>query len=239
MTRHDCHETQEAPAATTHPSPGRRWTRRLEPALFASALVALTALPQGCVQTLPPPEAPSQELSREVIDEAFAVQSSEGEGVVVLDIVDGAARVEDLGTELDGAGAEEICEQTPCVARLELGQHRLVFHQDGRDDEVTFQVTPEPRAYRRVMSYDSGGHQDYFALAVSGLALGGLTLPIIDPLSDVGNNNSTAADVALVIGGVGAGAAIITGIVGVILAITDPQQVRDGAETTWQLTPPN
>lgn len=200
-------------------------------------LLGAMSLLIGCTETLPAPEAPTQELSAELTRQAQEAQPEEGQGVVVLDTVDGAARVEDLGSELDGAGAEEICAETPCVLTLAQGEHRLVYHRDGRDDEVTIQVSAEPSAYRRVMSYDSGAHDDYYAIAVSGLVLGGLVAgPLIPTLFDVGQRNSTAADIALVTGASVGGAILITGIIGVILAITDPRHVRDGSESQWQLS---
>jgi len=186
---------------------------------------------------LPPPEAPPRELPDALVAEALAADPAEGEGVVVLDVVDGEGSVEDLGTEADGAHANEVCPTTPCVARLELGEHRLVFHHDGRDDQVTLDVGDTPRAHRRVMSYDSDEHREYFALAVGGLVIGGAMSAIIGPLVALGDDQLRTADIGLVIGGAVAGAALVTGLVGLILAIVDPQEVRDGTSLEWDLTP--
>lgn len=204
---------------------------------IARGLVALSVLALGCTDQLPAPEAPERELDPALVEQAFEETSGGERGVVVLDAVDGAARVEDLGTELDGAGANEICPATPCLARLSVGEHRLVFHRDGRDDEVSLTVTRAPRAHRRVMSFDSGEHTDYIAIAVSGLTLGGLMLPILDPIGRM-DDNLRASDAALIGGGIAAGALLITGIVGVVLAIADPRQTREGVSTEWQLDPP-
>ena len=85
------------------------------------------------------------------------------------------------------------------------------------------------------MSFDSGEHRDYFALAVSGLTIGGLMLPVLDPIANI--DDFGAAEAALIAGGIVAGAAIVAGIVGIVLAVTDPQRVREGSTTRWQLEP--
>lgn len=198
----------------------------------AGLVVGLMVL-VGCVEHLPPPAAPGRDLDPALVAQAREAEPSETEGVIVLDAVDGSARVEDLGSELDGAGAEEICE-TPCVTTLARGQHRLVFHRDGRDDEVEVEVGARPRAHRRVMSLDSGEHTDYIAIAASGLVVGGFGLALIDPLTRVNDNFSSASDALLIAAAVGFGAALITGIVGVIMLIADPRQDREGVSTEWE-----
>lgn len=195
------------------------------------------ALLGGCVSRLPPPEAPSRDVPRELVAEATARPSAEGQGVVVLDVVDGASRVEDLGSEADGAHATEICERTPCLARLAVGEHRLVFHHAGRDDEVTLTVGSSPRAHRRVMSYDSGEHREYLALAIGGLVIGGALTAIIGPIAATDFGQMGTADVGLLFGGALASAALLVGVVGLVLAIVDPQQVREGASLEWDLAP--
>jgi len=203
----------------------------------ATGLVAVVALLGGCVHHLPGPQAPDREIPDALVAEAFDRSPAEGEGVVVLDVVDGEGSVEDLGTEADGAHATEICATTPCVADLEVGEHRLVFHHQGRDDQVTLTVGATPRAHRRVMSYDSGEHQEYFALAVSGFVIGGSLAAILGPLAALDADQLRTADVGLVLGGALAGAALVTGIVGLVLALVDPREVREGASIEWHLTP--
>ena len=190
-------------------------------------------LAAGCVERLPPPAAPDRVLSTQLSRAAADAEPGPGSGVVVLDAVGASARVEDLGTELDGAYAREICT-TPCVAELSLGEHRLVFHADGRDDEVTVNVTDAPRAHRRALSFDSGAHDEFTGVAVTGLTLGVLLLPVLDPISSI-DGQLGAGDAALIAAGVGVGALLVTGIVGVVLALTHPRQLRDGVSLEWDL----
>lgn len=127
-------------------------TRTTRTLVLAVALAA-----SGCVRQLPPPEAPSQEIAADLRARAASTRAPEGRGVVVLDVTEGQATVTDLGTEFDGAGRREVCT-TPCVTDLSLGEHRLVFRQGSRSDEVTLNVEQTPRVHRRAMSFDSGSH---------------------------------------------------------------------------------
>lgn len=193
-------------------------------------MASLVAVLSGCTEVLPPPAAPSQEISGDLARRARAAHPSSGRGVVVLDTVGGSAQV----TGLDAA--EPACEETPCVVTLPEGEHPVVFHRDGRDDEATLRVTERPSAYRRVMSYDTGARDEYTALTASGLTLGGLLIgPLVGPLSHVGSEG-TNEDVAVIAVAVASGALLVTGIVGLVLTITDPRRVREGSDVQWPLT---
>ncbi|MCA9610758.1 MAG: hypothetical protein KC619_34420 [Myxococcales bacterium] len=211
----------------------RSRTPSLPARLFAAFALAAAG---GCVHELPPPEEPEEEIDERL--RRRALETSGGErAAIVLDIVDGAGTIEDLGSEADGARAETICETTPCVALLAPGDHRLVFHHQGRDDQVEVRVGPGPRAHRRVMSYDSGEHQEYLGLAISGFVIGGAFLPILGPLTQIDGNDLQPHDGGIIAATVFMGAAITTGIIGVILAITDPQETRRGVSLEWDLVP--
>ena len=184
-----------------------------------------------------PPAAPAREISPSVAAQALAVTPDEGNGVVVIDVVDGEGTVEDLGVEADGAGRREFCPAVPCMAQRSCGEPQFAIHSGGRDDTVTFNVGPRPHVHRRIMSMDTGEHVEYFALALTGLSIGGVFLPILDPLARIEGDNIQPHDVGLILTGVFAGAALVTGIVGVILAIVDPRNVRDGASIEWDLAP--
>lgn len=187
----------------------------------------------GCVERLPPPEAPPQRLSAELTERAAAADPGEGEGVLVLDTTEGPAMVTDVGREVDGAGRTEVCT-TPCVAELALGEHELIFREGDRSDTVTVQVEPTPRAHVRTLSYDSGAHREYVTVGVTGIALGGASLFLIDPLASM-DDDLTATDGALIAAAALGGAALVAGIVGVVLAVADPQRLREGISSEWRL----
>lgn len=191
----------------------------------------------GCVNQLPPPAAPAREIPSEIAEEARRRRAVEGRGTIVLDVVDGVGSVEDLGTEADGARTTTVCASTPCVVDLAVGEHRLAFHHEGRDDEVTLTVGGAPRVLRHVMSYDSGEHQEYLALALGGLTIGGGLSPIFGTLASIDGNDLQPPDVGLILGGALAGAAIVTGIVGVVMMLVQPREVREGLSLQWDLVP--
>ncbi|MBX3272407.1 MAG: hypothetical protein KF729_19260 [Sandaracinaceae bacterium] len=201
------------------------------------ALATAALLASACVNQLPPPAAPPREIAPAIAQQALAITPDEGNGVVVIDVVDGQGTVEDLGIEADGAGRREICPSLPCVAQLSLGEHQFAIHSGGRDDTVTFNVGSRPHVHRRIMSLDTGDHVEYFALALTGLSIGGVFLPIIDPLVRIEPDNIQAHDVGLILAGAFTAAALVTGIVGVILAIIDPRNVREGTSIEWDLAP--
>lgn len=204
------------------------------PGRLLAALALATA--GGCVNELPPPEEPEREIDERT--RRRALETSGGErAAMVLDIVDGEGSVEDIGSEADGARAETICETTPCVALLAPGEHRLVFHHQGRDDEVEVRVGPGPRAHRRVMSYDSGEHREYLGIAITGFVVGGAFLPILGPLTQIDGNDLQAHDGGIVAATVLMGAALTTGIIGVVLAIANPRETRRGLSLEWDLVP--
>lgn len=203
--------------------------------LLLAALAALLA--SGCIQRLPPPETPSQELSRDLLDRAARMRPAEGRGVVVLDVTEGEASVTDLGTEADGAGGREVCT-TPCVTDLSLGEHRLVFRSGSRSDEVRLMVEESPRAHRRTLSYDSGSHLEYTLLATFGIGIGVFTTPfLIDPLTRI-QGDPTLAEGALIAAAAFGSAAFTAGLVGILLALIDPQMVREGASNEWRIELP-
>lgn len=207
------------------------WVRGSNAAVLG--LAGLVLVLSGCVRNLPEPEAPSRELSAELMAEVGA-PTEEGQGVVVLDAVGEPAEVEDMG-EGDGANAQTVCEATPCVVRLEQGEHQLVFHRDGRDDQVELDVGATPIGHRRALSFDSGEHNEYLAMMVIGFGAAAVMSPIFDPISRLDGQFSTAGDVGLVLGGAFAGAMFGVGLIGAILAIANPREVRDGRSTVWQI----
>jgi hypothetical protein len=197
------------------------------------AVAAATLGMVGCTQQLPPPEAPSHELAAEVRREAARTEAPEGQGVVVLDVTEGTASVREIGQEGDGAGGSVLCE-TPCVTTLSLGEHRLQFRSGDRVDEVDLLVEETPRAHRRTMSYDTGAHEEWLSLGVTGVLFGGASLLLIDPLTSM-DDNFGPADAALVTAAALGGAALVAGITGVVLAIVDPRKLREGVSSEWRL----
>ncbi|MFK7987777.1 MAG: hypothetical protein AB8I08_17300 [Sandaracinaceae bacterium] len=208
-----------------------RWVRPSNAAVWGLCVTVLAL--SGCVRNLPPPEAPGQELSAELMAEVQA-PTEEGQGVVVLDAVGDPAEGEDMG-EADGANAQTVCEQTPCVVRLEQGEHRLVFHRDGRDDQVELDVGATPIGHRRALSFDSGEHNEYLAMMVIGFGTAAVMSPIFSPIADLDGQFDSGGDIGLVLGGAFAGAMFGVGLIGAILAIANPREVREGRSTVWQL----
>ena len=201
------------------------------------ALAALLATAAGCVHHLPPPDEPGRELPEATRREALATPATPRRAPIALDIVDGSGTIEDVGVAADGAHARTICEATPCVAVLAVGEHRLVMHQGGRDDEVTVRVGPGARAHRHVMSYDSGEHREYLTLAAAGYTIGLGLLPILGPAVAIDPGDINLPDLGIIAATGVMAAAIVTGTVGLVLSLVDPQSVRDGVSIEWDLAP--
>ncbi|MCB9594790.1 MAG: hypothetical protein H6719_18865 [Sandaracinaceae bacterium] len=199
------------------------------------ALLA-TSLLFGCVQQLPAPATPSRELPPGLADEARRATPPAGRGVVALDVDGEPATVEDLGAAPDAAQGESVC-RTPCVATLPLGERPVLFRRGDRADRVTLHVGETPTAHRRTLSLDTGERVEYRALAIVGLTLGGLLTPILEPIASIDGANMHETDVALIAAGALSGAILTAGVVGLVLAIVDPQQLRDGASIELDLGP--
>lgn len=201
-------------------------------ARFRTQVFLVSVLVAGCTHVLPAPEAPSRALTPELAQEARE-PAPPGQGRLVLDVVGEPAHIEDLGDELDGAGADEICAATPCVVTLSVGEHALFFHRDGRDDRVQVLVTPEPRAHRRVLSFDSGEHSEYYGMAGGGMLFGLFFAPALEPLLRAPQIG--APEAGLITATAIAGASLIVGISGIIAALVDPRETRVGLSEEWQL----
>jgi hypothetical protein len=143
-----------------------------------SMVLVSSALAIGCgARTLPPREAPSKEVAREVVSPG---PPQEGKGRILFDSPDGPVRV-DVVTEANPRSVWIMTEshdigryryetwelkpesdvvlipicQTPCIADLPRGEHLVRYQTLGRDggqsDVEHVKVTEEPTVHRRAL----------------------------------------------------------------------------------------
>jgi hypothetical protein len=197
-------------------------------------VLCVGVLAVGCTRNLPPPEAPARVLPSALLEEVRAEEASEVEGVVAIDVEGEPAEVTDFGMVGDLHRPNTICT-TPCVARLEQGTHRLALRRGETADEIDLQVTAAPRGYRRILSEDTGEHDEYISLIVGGILVGGFFAPMYGRLADF-DQNTTIGNVGYIAGSTLATVALGAAIVGAILLIADPRVIREGNSTEWELT---
>jgi hypothetical protein len=217
--------------------------RHSAPAVLALLAASASA---ACVKTLPPAPTPQP-----VIPRIAAAAPPEGRARLVVDVVEGPARVHRVHmrpqpmTNDQGRASvrfvespEALCAATPCVADLPAGNILLGFPVLGDSDAMEVElvhVGPDPSVYRRSLSiYDdrSGGTR---VLGIIGTAIGGtsaLTGMTLLPIGLAkGNDGLTLA------GGItlGAGAALLA--IGIWAIRHDAPTFRPGSSIHYPLAP--
>jgi hypothetical protein len=141
----------------------------------------------ACTKTLPPAAAPERVAPQ---FDATA-ELAEGEGRLVVDVVDGSSAVERVHmmsqqvNDADGAvrfvfveNPEVLCASSPCVTDLPAGNILLGFPVIGdpgvREVELVHVGANETSVYRRNLSYYSGRTGNTRTLGIVGTALGGM-----------------------------------------------------------------
>lgn len=200
----------------------------------------------ACVQELPPAATPD----RVVPTIATVTTPAEGQGRLVIDVVDGPTAIDRIQMEphpiKDEAGRESfqfwestsrLCETTPCVVDLTPGNILLAFPIVGRDNAVETElvhVGADPSVYRRALShYDPPGGT--YVLGIVGTAIGGMTLIpglVFLPLGLAkGNDGFTIA------GAITLGVGSVLTAVSILGIVADPPSRQAGASVHYPLAP--
>lgn len=143
----------------------------------------------GCNRQLPAAPTP-QPLAPEV---APAAALAEGEGQLFIDVVDGPTQVQRIRMQpnavTDDQGKtryefveapETLCDQTPCVVNLPLGNVVLGFPVAGNPSGMEVElvhVESEASVYRRALTfYDPGKGGSARTLGILATTFGGMTM---------------------------------------------------------------
>lgn len=152
----------------------------------ACLLVLTLSLTSGCVEHLPPANTPD----RVIPASATATAVPQGQGRLVVDVVDGPTQVQRVTMEphpVDNGSAIQtwwfsesytpLCETSPCVVDLAPGNVLLGFPVIGSRNEFEVDlvhISEEPTVYRRALSHAGGGGGG-FVLGIVGVTFGGMS----------------------------------------------------------------
>jgi hypothetical protein len=218
-------------------------------ALSALASLGACVYPYGVAAPAPPPERrPLPELEAQAVKAPRDPQT----GAVVLDAAGGEARVTDVLSEttLVGHGASSmqrgnsdvVCEKTPCLARLTVGDHDLRFEGAKVGEFVPNQrlelaVTPDPTEHRVALSArtrePTQGYKTARITAVIGFltTVGGIgALGLTEEASNTSDSHPWRIPLVAV-----AGAGLVTLIVSTILQINGQGEYVPGSSASWAL----
>jgi hypothetical protein len=160
--------------------------RRLPGACLAAFGILLAC---GCNRQLPAAPTP-QPLAPQV---APAAPLAEGEGQLVIDVVDGPTQVQRIRMQpnavTDDQGktryefveaAETLCDQTPCVVNLPLGNVVLGFPVAGNPTAMEVElvhIESEATVYRRALTFhEPGKGGSARTLGILATTFGGMTM---------------------------------------------------------------
>jgi hypothetical protein len=207
-----------------------------------TAALLSVAMLAGCVSHLPAPAIPEKVAPELPLPPPPPAQ---GEGQIVVDTTNGAARVSVLlstsvlaATSSNGSYAtgmavqsRTVCTATPCAVNLPYGAHTLVFQSKGDErvgSNADVQVGQSPSYVRHTMGAIDG---------MPGLEGGGLLLSVLGGAGLIAGGilfaaapkHSTSETTGKTTLGVGAGLLVA----GVVMAIVGRPKIRPGASIQW------
>lgn len=210
---------------------------------YTTSLVVLTlSLASGCVEHLPPANTPD----RVVPPGATATAVPQGQGRLVVDVVDGPTRIQRVTMEPhpvnNGAALQTwwfgesytpLCETSPCVVDLAPGNVLLAFPVVG--DSNAFEVdlvhiSEEPTVYRRALSYSEGGG-GAFVLGIVGVSFGGMSAVTGAALLPIGLAKDK--DGMTIAGGITLGVGTVLVGLSTLAILADPPRHRAGASAHY------
>jgi hypothetical protein len=222
----------------------------------AAALAVVAVLAPACVYPYgvsAPAPAPERVPLPELEAQAVKAPRDPKNGVVVLDAGGRGARVTDVVSEatLVGHGATSmqrgnanlVCEMTPCLARLGVGDHDLRF-EGAKVGEFTpsyrleLDVPPDPTEHRVVLSARTREPTQGYKTARIAAVIGFIaTVGAIGALG-IEEEDTDSADahplrIPLI---AAASAGVLTLIVSTILQVNGQGEYVPGSSSSWSLT---
>lgn len=200
----------------------------------------------GCVEQLPPARTPD----RVVPPVSAAAPLAEGQGRLVIDVVDGPTQIHrvimesrmikaDTGRETAqfSESYTQLCNATPCVVDLTPGNVLLGFPVLGDSNDLELElvhISAEPTVYRRALSHASGGGGG-FVLGIIGTTFGGMSMVTGMVFLPIGL--ATESDGFTMAGAITLGVGSVLTAVSIFAMLADPRSYRSGSSIHFPLAP--
>jgi len=212
--------------------------------LIRTILSAGLMLSTGCVEQLPPARTPDRVVPPVQVSAPIA----EGQGRLVIDVVDGPTQIHrvimasqmikaDAGRETAqfSESYSQLCSATPCVVDLTPGNVLLGFPVLGGSDDLELElvhISAEPTVYRRALSHASGGGGG-FVLGIIGTTFGGMSMVTGTVFLPIGLATDSAGFTTA--GAITLGVGSVLTAVSILAMLSDPRTYQSGASIHFPL----
>ena len=207
--------------------------------------VSLVALAAGCVPTvLPPVEAPTQipvtagppPGPPPAGEGQVAIDTASGEPSAVEEITGHVETMTPHGNFLDGLTFRTVCQQTPCLATLPLGNHdlRITSLRDPTHGGTgSVNVTEQPTDYRYALGHALvPSHVGFIPL---GLGVGAMIVGVSAIAQGSMDPSPSSIATPLGVGALVVGA--VASAIGAYLLTSEHGEVQQGTGIQWPSAP--